>query len=1020
MDWLARLQQYVEARNKGLIDEKEYRQQRAALLEGMEAEIVGRSTPAPPVKEPDKDRIHQISSVPSSKGRILELADTPLCIDTNAVPYDERQIASLPKDAIIFGRYRLEVLETQTSYSVQYRCHDLDVKDKRTLHLFKSSRLGDSNLHDLIEREYEIGKRTKSPHLRSVFHLNLSCDPPYMVTSHLDGVSLKEHLNRHAGSLPIEESLEVTWGLIDGLSQLHRAMIPHLDIRPSTLFLSKNGDLTLVDFGLNARFAENKDALDLYAPPEKLNGQTLDMRADVYSVGMLLSRLVTGTFPFRTKTKEGIRQWHEKRDRHFEDLPEVIREIVATCLESQPGDRYRDIDGLRAALQSATSKRGWHVLPNEVVTEVEQRCHKDRLLINNQVITVKDARLLLNKGAVCPSARTLDSRILLKGDPCALIIAGSATLPDKDPLTEAFAQSVEGDLDFKEWYEAREDLGVQSRVRAAKILAILTDMNSARGIVRKIENEAQTSVEWLAIAESHHSSFDESTDMALALNRAAQSATSTLDHIEIASFIRWYANDKRRTTLVLQRAVESCTAVDDWLSLAEAWAALLDDEHQSKVSIGRAMALLNESEITLQAEKAASAGARLGATPAVIRWGVSLEQRANGSHELLAVEAMWNQMGLEDRADPISARRQKRLHQELTRIRSRLVPLEINLPLPEPPFDEYTVETYANQVEEQKKLHAQAVEIIGRERSFSLASRALTKPYVQAEIDSRLKGLHEQEQLTLRAAELIERAAQMGWDYPAIPSPLSSEQLDSIEQNIAFQEDLDREFHMNVDDSSMLVLPKFPRTVASLDEWKALLGSSELQSRLKPLFDRAALIGWRPDRISLPLAEEVLSDLEARIDVQEEFHGKLADLKERSSAIAYEPVFPAPPHQISSLESMQADIEEQEIQHAQIHIIIAEASRIGFALELPPKPWTAELQCELGESLKLQRELHDRLQIHAERSHNALHWCPPVPKLPCNVEEAAAFSEQIEEQISHYERLKEATKDGSTLQHPHG
>ena len=103
-------------------------------------------------------------------------------------------------------------------------------------------------------------------------------------------------------------------------------------------------------------------------------------------------------------------------------------------------------------------------------------------------------------------------------------------------------------------------------------------------------------------------------------------------------------------------------------------------------------------------DKAALSGERLGASPAVIRWGISLEQKAQNSREMLAVETMWRQMELTDRAVPLADRRQLRLSQELTRLRSQLVPLEIQLPLPSPPFDEYIVESYAAQVQEQQKL----------------------------------------------------------------------------------------------------------------------------------------------------------------------------------------------------------------------------------------------------------------------------------------------------------------------------
>ena len=155
----------------------------------------------------------------------------------------------------------------------------------------------------LLQREAHISRTASHPHLISVLGARLHQPPYYLVTPYLQGASMREALDYH-GALPVEHALWVTRQLAQALHALHRNGWSHADIKPNNVYVADTGHVTLLDLGL-ARKLKSPSRSEVwvgspaYASPESFRSPPQYSEAgDIYSLGVLLFEMLTGTPPF--------------------------------------------------------------------------------------------------------------------------------------------------------------------------------------------------------------------------------------------------------------------------------------------------------------------------------------------------------------------------------------------------------------------------------------------------------------------------------------------------------------------------------------------------------------------------------------------------------------------------------------------------------------------------------------------------------------------------------------------------
>jgi serine/threonine protein kinase/tetratricopeptide (TPR) repeat protein len=218
-------------------------------------------------------------------------------------------------------------------------------------------------------REVQITTKLQHPHIVPVLDSGFAADGvPFFIMPFIDGETLGQRLRR-TGPLPVDEAIQLTSEVLDGLAYAHSMGFVHRDVKPSNVMLL-HGHALLADFGI-ARAVEKSDARRLtesgfalgtaeYMSPEQAAGeQHVDGRSDLYSVACVLYEMLVGGPPFTAPTARAVMA------RHFVDPVPSIRTVrdtvpvklemaVTTALAKMPVDRFADATSFKAALRDPT------------------------------------------------------------------------------------------------------------------------------------------------------------------------------------------------------------------------------------------------------------------------------------------------------------------------------------------------------------------------------------------------------------------------------------------------------------------------------------------------------------------------------------------------------------------------------------------------------------------------------------------------------------------------------------------
>ena len=200
---------------------------------------------------------------------------------------------------------------------------------------------------------------------------------PYIVMEYLEGETLRERLN--TGTLPLRKVIEVAEQIAHGLAAAHEKGLVHRDLKPENVFLTRDGRVKILDFGLAKLPPEQPtpDAATLasqtepgvvmgtvgYMSPEQLRGNTADHRSDLFSFGAILYEMLAGKRAFQGQSSVETLSAILKEDppdfvRADRDVPATLELIVRHCLEKNPEERFqsaRDVGFALGTVSGSTS-----------------------------------------------------------------------------------------------------------------------------------------------------------------------------------------------------------------------------------------------------------------------------------------------------------------------------------------------------------------------------------------------------------------------------------------------------------------------------------------------------------------------------------------------------------------------------------------------------------------------------------------------------------------------------------------
>ena len=225
-----------------------------------------------------------------------------------------------------------------------------------------------AELLERFEREARAVAALSHPNILAIHDFEKDDALAYIVTELLEGETLRDRLDK--GPLPPSKAVDFTIQICRGLGAAHGKGIVHRDLKPDNLFLTEDGLIKVLDFGL-AKVERPISEVDDSAPthartsagvvlgtigymsPEQVRGNESDHRSDIFSLGAILYEMLTGERAFRGSSSADTMSAILKEDPpEHADIPQALKRIIYRCLEKDPEERFQSARDLRFALET--------------------------------------------------------------------------------------------------------------------------------------------------------------------------------------------------------------------------------------------------------------------------------------------------------------------------------------------------------------------------------------------------------------------------------------------------------------------------------------------------------------------------------------------------------------------------------------------------------------------------------------------------------------------------------------------
>ena len=277
--------------------------------------------------------------------------------------------------ATVDGRYRVIAKIGAGGMGAVYKVEHLAMGKLAAMKVLHPSLTQDKEVAQRFRREAEAVSKLSSPNTVQVFDFGESGGSMYLVMELCKGEDLGAILRRD-GPMPFVRLAPMMIQVCDALSEAHEAGIVHRDLKPENLLVSRARDghdvVKVLDFGL-AKLRDSEElnqvtargsliGTPFYMSPEQIRADELDARSDIYSLGALMYRMLTGVHPFTAPTPVAVLTQHlteelvpltrRKPELHIAARAEAI---VMKAMRKRPDERYASADELKAALAEAAS-----------------------------------------------------------------------------------------------------------------------------------------------------------------------------------------------------------------------------------------------------------------------------------------------------------------------------------------------------------------------------------------------------------------------------------------------------------------------------------------------------------------------------------------------------------------------------------------------------------------------------------------------------------------------------------------
>ncbi len=353
------------------------------------------------------------------------------------------------------GPYQVIALIGAGGMGEVYRARDARIG--REVALKVMPQCGNADLTRRFEQEARAAGMLNHPNILTVFDVGTHDGSPFIVCELLEGHNLRELLGEQ---LPQRKATDIAIQVARGLAVAHEKGIVHRDLKPENIFMLHDGRVKLLDFGLvkvvDSEFSSTSDTQRLvtgagtilgtagYMSPEQVRGEGADQRSDIFSLGVVLFEMLTGSHPFRRQSAvESLTAILHHNAMLPPDIPLALARITHRMLEKNPADRFQSVKDLGFALEAVEGSDA------SVVMTPRKRAMRTTM----KPAPIRYERMTFRRGFV-QSARYLDSTSVIYGaaweDQPMEIFTSTNHSPESRPLgighADILAVSSHGEL----------------------------------------------------------------------------------------------------------------------------------------------------------------------------------------------------------------------------------------------------------------------------------------------------------------------------------------------------------------------------------------------------------------------------------------------------------------------------------------------------------------------------------------------------------------------------------------------
>lgn len=262
---------------------------------------------------------------------------------------------------LLDGRYEILELIGSGGMANVYKalCHRLNRYD--AIKIMRDDTAANDSFRKKFKAESQAVAMLSHPNIVSVYDVSHSDDVEYIVMELIDGVTLKQYMQK-MGALSSEEVLSFSTQIAKALVHAHERGIIHRDIKPQNIMLLKDGMIKVADFGIASLQNEIEDSKHEtvgsvhYISPEQARGAAADARSDIYSLGIVMYEMLTGKLPYTGNSDVEIAVMHINSEavapsKLNNNIPEELERICLKAMSSDISERYQSAEELLADLE---------------------------------------------------------------------------------------------------------------------------------------------------------------------------------------------------------------------------------------------------------------------------------------------------------------------------------------------------------------------------------------------------------------------------------------------------------------------------------------------------------------------------------------------------------------------------------------------------------------------------------------------------------------------------------------------